>query len=230
LLDKLAAIETTAVEQLGEREFSGRKLLGFALPAKAILDGRMRGHVWVDPQSRLPVRYEVLPADPTSVARRWWRYVGTFTFNRPLEQGLFELTVPESYAAVSEPVDPPYIDQFPAPPVDEKLASPIIEPNVGIGPARFGMTVEEVITALGRPTAVNEYWEPTQEEQQERATLAKKAAAEADEKGLTGRERALYISQAMRGQRTKAPDGPPAGISLDYHSRGITLTVSNEQA
>jgi hypothetical protein len=229
LLDRLASVEAATVERLGEREFDGRKLVGFELPRNSILDGRMRGQIWVDPQSRLPVRFELLPADPANLARRYWRYVATFTFNRPLDAALFQFKSPEGYTATTEPADPPYLDRFPPPPKDAQLASPIIEPKVGLGPARFGMTLEQVIAGLGRPDDVAEHWEPSPDEQREIDAAFKQAAAEADEKGLTGRERALYINRSINRKPSKATARPPAGMTLDYHSRGITLIVSNEQ-
>ena len=56
-LANLADIEQIAVTRLDEREFDGRKLVGFVLPRNSYLkDAHMLCHVWVDPQTRLPVR------------------------------------------------------------------------------------------------------------------------------------------------------------------------------
>ena len=64
-LANLADIEQIAVTRLDEREFDGRKLVGFVLPRNSYLkDAHMLCHVWVDPQTRLPVRYECLPEGP----------------------------------------------------------------------------------------------------------------------------------------------------------------------
>lgn len=227
-LDTLANIEQTAVTPLGEREFDGRKLVGFALPRdKFAQNTHMLCHVWADPQTRLPVRYEFLPEDPGNFAATFLHYTMTFTFNRPLDASLFRLLPPEGYTLLHEGLDVPYLDQLPLPPRDEKLASPVIAPGVGIGPAKFGMSVEQVIEVLGQPDNASDHREPTPEEQRQLDEAYQKASKEANEKGLRGSEKGHFVNEATSS--LSITQRAPNGTGLDYLSRGFGLVVLKDQ-
>jgi len=228
-LAKLAEIEQIAVTRLGEREIDGRKLVGFMLPRDSnVEDVHMLCHVWVDPQTRLPVRYEFLPEDPGDLAASFRQYALTFTFNRPLGVSLFRLVPPEGYTVLHEVAYyMPYLDRLPLPPKDEKLASPIIVPGVGIGQARFGMSVEEVIDVLGRPDDASYCWIPTPEESRHIDEVFERASKEVVENGLKGGEKSRFINEAIN--RAKLTKRTPNGMYLDYVSRGFQLVVLIDQ-
>jgi outer membrane lipoprotein-sorting protein len=225
ILDEFASLEQDAVDHLGERVFNGQTLVGFELEYEGRLEGDMQKCVWVDPATRLPVRMEAIPVDPNDPRTAELRSVCTFTFNQPLDQSLFRLTPPEGYKLL----DAPYIKlgtlELPAPPPpdDEALASPTIYPKTGIGKARFGMTAEQVIEALGKPDEMREYWKHTPEEDQ----LLEKAHKEAEEKNLDPFERERYIQEARKGMdpTTRTPDG----VHLRYTSRGFAANVEREE-
>jgi hypothetical protein len=227
-LDKLADIEQANVARLGEREFDGRKLVGFVLPRdKFAKNTQMLCHLWVDPQTRLPIRYEFLPEDQGNLAASFLHYTLTFTFNRPLDASLFRLLPPEGYTLLHGGLEVSYLDQLPLPPKDEKLASPVVVPGAGIGPARFGMSVEQVIEVLGRPDNASDHGEPTAEEARQLDETFQRASKEADEKGLKGPEKRHFVSEATNSLSItqRAPDG----MCLDYISRGFELIVLKDQ-
>ena len=147
-LDKLLNIEQDAAKRLGEQTFDGRKLVGFEMKPAKYQRSDMKHRLWVDPQTRLPVRSEYVPLDPDNPRTAWLHKTATFTFNRPLDESLFSMTPPEGYT-LSEGglLEMP----SPSPPEEAALASPLIKPGIGIGEASFGMSAEEVIEALGKP-------------------------------------------------------------------------------
>ncbi len=226
---KLTEIDQTAVAPLGDREIDGRKLVGFVLPRDSNAeDVHMHCHVWVDPQTRLPVRYEFLPEDPSDLAASFDQYTLTFTFNWPLDASLFRLAPPEDYTLLHEEAYyMPYLDRLPLPPNDEKLASPVIVPGVGIGQARFGMSAEQVIALLGRPDDASYYWKLTPGESRQRDEILERASKEVVEKGLKGAEKSRFINEALN--RVKITKRTPSGIYLDYISRGFQLIVLKDQ-
>ncbi len=230
-LDKLAQLEQTAVARLGEREIDGRKLVGFVLPRNSVTDDHhVLCHVWVDPKTRLPVRYEVLPDDPSDLVGSFLHHTLTFTFNQPLDASLFRLVPPAGYIDLHEEAYySPYLDRLPLPPKDEKLASPVIVPGVGIGEARFGMSLAQVIEVLGRPDNAGHYWEYTPEEARRVDDAMRKASKEADAKGLKGIKKARFVSETTNRNSPKISKRDPSGTSLIYISRGFHLSVDKVQ-
>jgi hypothetical protein len=151
-VDQLLKIEQAAVEELGQREFDGKTLVGFRVgplnQRAGVRPEPVRGEAWIDPDTRLPVRMEITPVDPEDPTTAHLPMIFQFAFNRPLEKSLFRTTPPEGYRMVEEgPLVP-----VPAPPKDEALASPVIVPGVGIGQARFGMNMKEIVERLGPPS------------------------------------------------------------------------------
>ena len=229
-LDNLAGIEHKAVKPLGQREFDGQNLVGFAVPR----DDKNSDHyhmllqVWVDPQTRLPARYEVLPEDPNDFAAKFRSRVVTLTYNAPLDKSLFQFSPPENYTLLHGGVDLMY--ELPPAPQDEKLASPVIEPGIGIGRAKFGMSLRQVIDVLGRPDDAWENWEFSSEESKHFEEIFKKASKEADEKGLKGSDKNQFINEKTK----KVMDSfnflqrGPNGMCLVYMSRGFRLDITND--
>jgi hypothetical protein len=96
------------------------------------------GTVWVDQRTKLPIRFE-FGEDGKEV---WTDIV----FDVPLDASLFNMTPPAGYK-----VDTFGVSTLAPEPDDPALAAPIVMPRVGLGPAKFGMTKEEVIKVLGKP-------------------------------------------------------------------------------
>jgi hypothetical protein len=119
---------------LPPREIDGKPAIGFGVT----LNGHS-GTVWVDQRTKLPVRFELGNDDGKEV---WTDIV----FDAPLAASLFDLTPPAGYK-----VDTFGVSTLAPEPDDPALAAPIVMPRVGLGPARFGMTKEEVIKVLGKP-------------------------------------------------------------------------------
>jgi hypothetical protein len=227
-LDRLAAVEGIAVERLGEREFDGRKLAGFVLPRDRFSkDTRMLCHLWVDLKTRLPSRYEFLPEHPGDLAANFLQYTLTFTFNPPLNASLFRLLPPEGHTVLHGGLEVPYLDQLPLPPNEVALASPVILPGLGIGPARFGMSLEQVIAALGQPDNASDHRELTPEEERQQDEAYEEASKKADKKELKGMEKGRFVSEAI-GKRS-ADQRSPNGMCLEYISRGFVLYVLKDK-
>ena len=227
-LDKLARLESAAVKPLGEQELGGRKLIGFAMPRDEFAaDYRMLCSVWVDPETRLPVRYEGVPEDPSNLAASFLHNVVTFTFNQPLAASLFHASVPEGYTVSEDNLDAVVEPLVPPLPANDPLASPVVEPNVGIGQARFGMSLKQVLEVLGRPDYAGAHWENTAEETKLVDETSRKASEEAAAKGLKGSERSLFVQNAVRDLHLRKR--PWEGMSLEYYSRGFALITSEDQ-
>jgi hypothetical protein len=230
-LDNLADVAETAATRLGERESDGRKLVGFALPRDSFAENQhMLCHVWVDPKTRLPVRYEFLPEDPGDLSATFLHYTVTFTFHQPLDASLFRLSTPEGYTPFHwKGVYMPYVDLLPLPPQDKNLASPVVELGVGIGGAKFGMSLEKVFEVLGPPDIASDFHEYTPEEARERDEIDRKASQEADEKGLNRDEKFRFVMEAMQPFHAKIAKRHPNGMCLEYLSRGFMLYVLHDQ-
>lgn len=130
-------------ERLAARTIGGKQVLGFV--------AMHLGHevaIWVDPATRLPVRIE---QTRTELGRTISSVTRDIVFDRPLDDSLFRMDPPPGHHAPT-----PITITFQAPeqqavPDVPALAAPTVTPRVGIGPARFGMSREEVIKRLGKP-------------------------------------------------------------------------------
>ena len=188
----------------------------------------MLHQVWVDPTTRLPIRLEALPEDPSDFVAGFLQNTTTFTFDRPLGASLFQLSPPEGFTVVHGGMEVPYTeDQLPLPPKDEKVASPVVEPGTGIGPARFGMSLEKLVEVLGRPDNASYYLLNMPEEYRQVDEARRKASKEADEKGLAGQEKRFFIGDAIRSLNIARPT--LKHILLSYISRGFELNVSMDE-
>jgi outer membrane lipoprotein-sorting protein len=131
-------IAKNPTKTLPEREVDGRPAVGFVVTVHG-----HEGTVWVDARSKLPVRVEQTIEQGKDVVEQVMRDI---VFDRPLDESLFRLTPPEGYE-----VETRGVESLAAEPEDKSLAAPTIVPGVGLGPARFGMTTEDVIRTLGKP-------------------------------------------------------------------------------
>jgi outer membrane lipoprotein-sorting protein len=134
------------IENLPEQIIDGKKAIGYRVRMGVGQDKKKEASVWVDPKTKLPVRIEMNYKDMTGreVLQRVW---SDFVFDAPLDAALFRTTPPEGYVVVTRGLATP----LPAPPAEADKRAPLVIPGVGIGSARFGMSKEEVIKALGLP-------------------------------------------------------------------------------
>lgn len=123
---------------LSEREVDGHPAVGFVVKVNG-----QESSVWVDTRSRLPIRVESTSREGEDVLVD---VMSEIVFDRPLNESLFQMTPPDGYK----------VETFGVPTLapetgDRSVAAPVVTPLVGLGPARFGMTEDAVIGALGKP-------------------------------------------------------------------------------
>lgn len=223
MLDKMARIEEEAVRPLGRRELDGRTLVGFVVDVHGNMEGKMKAHVWVDPDSRLPVRVESKPMDPKDIeAALVGNVVMQLSCNEPLDASLFSVTPPEGYTLSDHRSGVVYMPVPPAP-GDSKLASPTVTFGRGIGKARFGMSVDEVVDVLGRPEEASPYGSFSPEKERALEQAYKEAAA----KGLDDFERNKLLTKVQRSFRDEKLQRE--GMALKYQGRGFELQVCDTE-
>lgn len=83
-------------ESLGEKEFDGRKLVGFHLKS-----GQQPVTVWADPKTKSPVRIEMTMTGPPQVEL----VMSNYEFDVDLDKSLFSIEVPEGYNVATTDVD-----------------------------------------------------------------------------------------------------------------------------
>ncbi len=121
---------------IGESTINGRLCSDFE-----VLDDGVTSTISIDQETKLPVQMKMVVDDhPEFVS-----VSSQFVFDQPLDPKLFSVTVPEGYTATvverKEPVD------------DSGLE---LVPGESFGPAKFGMTAEELIEALGQPDVISD--------------------------------------------------------------------------
>ena len=186
----------------------GRALLKFRLEAGGGGDARS---VWVDPDTRLPVRTEQVTARDVTI-------VDDITLAEGYDAALFGGAAPGALAAAFRRVEKTGRGTVPPPPpagdgsdvgaaFAPKITRPRLTPGEGFGPLRLGMSRDEVIAATGISAFAagrGEFW----------------VAAPAD--GLTARgTEADGVVQIYAGDRRgtlpaftgRTPEGVVAGMS-----------------
>jgi outer membrane lipoprotein-sorting protein len=143
IYDKIRNAPKEAVKRLPEKEVDGKKAVGFVVPIGEE-EHKAEATVWVDPKTQLPFRMEITDKNPNGTEVR--QVLSELVFDRKLDEGLFSLTPPQGYTLQTVG-----LAKLPPPPGKKELLSPVVTPLVGIGPARFGMSKEQVIEALGQP-------------------------------------------------------------------------------
>lgn len=221
MFDKYTRIDAEAIERLGTKKFDGQTLVGFRMQTP---DKNLRQVVWVDPKNRLPVRAEDTAVDPTLPGATSIETVYTFTFNTRLDPKLFGTVPPKGYKIV-EDVTLTKEDHLPPAPKDKELASPVLEALVGIGRARFGMSVDEVIALLGKPDRRSPFWDNPPERQR----AIDQVLQEAKEKSYNEDETIRRLEAVLKKFPVDAGNRPPDGVDLDYNARGFHLKVANDE-
>jgi outer membrane lipoprotein-sorting protein len=133
------------LENLPEETIDGKKAIGYRVRFGLAAD-KKEARVWVDPTTKLPVRIEQSEKDKSGRETAHMVF-SDFVFDAPLDAALFRMTPPEGYTLVTMGSAAP----LPAAPAEADKLAPLVTPGVGIGPARFGMSKEEVIKVLGPP-------------------------------------------------------------------------------
>jgi outer membrane lipoprotein-sorting protein len=146
-----------ASRRIGEREYEGRKVIDFAVKLDDRNDTRDYT-VTVDSKTKLPIRMECASQKSAASGRSPRELFTNFVFDAPVAESLFAMTPPAGYK-----VERRLLPKNPPPAVDDR--SLVISPETGIGQARFGMSQEEVIRALGQPD-----WSSTSESTMEAQT------------------------------------------------------------
>ncbi len=128
---------------LPEQLIDGTPAIGFVLGNE-----QFEHVVWVDPRSRLLVRWETTAYGKDGTITR--HVHEDFAYNEPLSAALFDLTPPSGYRVEHQGV----LEL--APPTEDALQSPTLHVTQGIGPATFGMPREEVMRVFGPPDEIDE--------------------------------------------------------------------------
>lgn len=230
-LDDLANIPRDSVSQLGERTVNGKILVGFTVPDRRTLanSGRLRGEVWVDPVSRLPVREEWVPTDPDDFVSAMWRSTTFYTFNVPVDESLFRMTPPEGYTILEghhwrRSMMPPVAEV----PDDADLASPKIDPPRGIGPACFGMSVKDVLQVLGRPDEMNYVLELSPADKQRTEQMYEELFAKLKAKNFDAFEENRLRQEMHKKLNTSLQPTRVSGITIEYVARGFSVIVDDQ--
>jgi outer membrane lipoprotein-sorting protein len=135
------------VENLPEKTIGSKKAVGYRVRVE-FGDEKKEANVWVDADTKLPVRVELSEKDKTG--RGIATVISDFVFDAPMNPTLFRMTPPEGYQVTTLGSATP----LPAAPTDADQRAPLVSPGVGIGPVRFGMSKEEVIKAIGQPDSI----------------------------------------------------------------------------
>jgi hypothetical protein len=150
-LDRLLDVEQEVTRPLGERTIGDRTLVGFSLPSGLLLMQGLEGTIWVDPRTRLPVRIEAVRDDGRTIPLH---LVVEFCFNTFLAPSLFLLSPPDGYE-LGDYADLPALQLPPLAASDPNATTGfLVEPGVGVGSVRFGMTHERVVETLGLPDKI----------------------------------------------------------------------------
>jgi outer membrane lipoprotein-sorting protein len=145
LYEMVRNIVSEKSKRLPDETLNGRKTSVF----QADMDKRIRTQfstpappmkVWVDSETRLPIRVEQGTVDEKVVTY-------DIVFDQPVDSSRFSLTPPEGYAVTT--IGEPATWQQ-KPPAEKDMLAPEVVPGVGLGPAKFGMSNEEIIKLLGK--------------------------------------------------------------------------------
>ncbi len=149
-----SSIADNPIKTLPPREIAGKSAVGFVVrnpligkdqPKPGGLEPEIT--VWVDPQTKLPLRIEMTSREGTVVTSQVFTDI---VFDRPLDPALFDLNPPAGYQ-----VETFGVAQLQPAPAAKEAADPVVTPLEGIGPVKFGMKTGQVITLLGSPDKID---------------------------------------------------------------------------
>lgn len=135
----------TAGAAIGERTIDEKRTRGVERPG----DGVFRGgtiRIWSDVDTGRPARVEIFsPKKPDEAAV----VIDRIEFDLPLDDALFSLAPPAGYKVEQAFGIRP--ERLRPAATTQEAATLTLVPRVGLGPARFDMTREQVVAALGEP-------------------------------------------------------------------------------
>jgi outer membrane lipoprotein-sorting protein len=135
-LRKLRDLPGQRARKLGERVVAGRKLIDFSV----LLDGE-ESKVTVDESTKLPIRMEVTHANRIQ-GKSVREVITDFVFDASLDDSLFRVVPPQGYTVSRRARREPN---------PQDAVTLVVSPETGIGAAKFGMSIDEVVRALGEP-------------------------------------------------------------------------------
>jgi outer membrane lipoprotein-sorting protein len=135
-LRKLRDLPGQATRKLGERAVAGRKVIDFSV----LVDGE-DSKLTVDASTKLPIRIEVTHVNRIE-GKSIREVITDFVFDGSHDDSLFRIVPPKGYSVTRRTRGEPN-------PQDPTTL--IVSPETGIGPVKFGMSIDEVVRALGEP-------------------------------------------------------------------------------
>jgi outer membrane lipoprotein-sorting protein len=141
-LQKLRNLPKQATRNFGERTVEGRKVIDFSVK----MDGG-ESRVTVDASTKLPIQIEV--SYPGRFGGKSIREVIVdFDFDAILDESLFRIVPPAGYT----------VARYTRGEMNRQDGSSlVVSPETGIGPARFGMSTDDIVRALGEPNSRKEH-------------------------------------------------------------------------
>ena len=149
LYDYFRNIHQESAKRISKRQIDGKTTVGFAVMVKHGPFPPRKVNIWVDPDTDLPIRMEF--TDKDELGREVVHVIHDIRFDEEIDESLFSFEVPGGY----EIEELGLTKLFPVP-QEEVLLSPEVYPTVGLGPVRFGMNKDEVISLLGKPDSIKE--------------------------------------------------------------------------
>lgn len=134
--------------EIAARDVNGRSCSGVLIKRTLGKGGTQLIRVWIDPDTKLPVYSEHVAEWKETGAKALSRAVAVssnFKYDLPFDDSVFDLELPAGYEVTT--TGTPAKDRR-APWPAEKL---VLTVGQGIGPAKFGMSKEEVLKLLGEP-------------------------------------------------------------------------------
>jgi outer membrane lipoprotein-sorting protein len=147
------SIAANPIKTLPPREIAGKSAVGFVVRNPPFGKGQPKPEgpepeitVWVNPQTKLPLRIEMTSREGNVTASQVFTDI---VFDRPLDPALFDLNPPAGYR-----VETFGVAQLRPAPAAKEAAELIVTPLEGIGPVKFGMKTDQVINLLGPPDKI----------------------------------------------------------------------------
>jgi len=111
---------------------------------------KVEAKIWSDPATKLPVRLEIKFPVQQEDGRDVVVLLDQIEFDVPLDDALFDMSIPPGYTVVGI-----YPDEVKPAPSEAEAAKLTIVPGIGIGEVKFGMSREQIVAILGEPEFTN---------------------------------------------------------------------------
>ena len=154
-LDQFLGIsKMESIGDLPDKKITGKTAKGFVVDERG-----QKVKVWIDPDTKLPLRMEMVNSSTQIIAGvkqeiEVHEILTDFVYDKKFDENLFDTTPPADY--VVNTIRIPNL----TPKQLKKDAELVIIPKVGFGPAKFGMSTQEVIQHLGKPEEIKEIEAP----------------------------------------------------------------------